>query len=180
MPSVKKYGATWRYTLELEPGSDGKRRQAQRSGFRTKADAVEALAKAQKLAEHGVRLERGLTYGAWLDLWLAAKLNIKGRTREGYKAHIRLYLKPALGHIELTKLRAEHLDAMYAGIRRREARPSPATIARVHATVRASLNSALVRRHIAFNPALQVELEKVDRRCMRSMRIHCGSSRPLR
>jgi hypothetical protein len=46
MPSVKKYGATWRYTLELEPGPDGQRRQSQKSGFRTKADALAALEKA--------------------------------------------------------------------------------------------------------------------------------------
>ncbi|MCW2584552.1 MAG: hypothetical protein JWN55_68 [Frankiales bacterium] len=32
MASVKKYGATWRYTQELEPGPDGKRRQVQRAG----------------------------------------------------------------------------------------------------------------------------------------------------
>lgn len=166
MPSVKKYGATWRYTLELEPGQDGKRRQSQKSGFRTKAEALEALEKAQRLAEHGVRLDRSLTYGDWLNQWLAAKLNIRDRTRQGYQAHIRLYLKPALGHVELTKLRAEHLDGMYAAMRQRPDRPSPATIARVHATVRASLNAALIRRHIAFNAALQVELEKVERRRM--------------
>jgi integrase len=166
MASVKKYGASWRYTLELEPGPDGKRRQVQKSGFRTKNDAQEALEKAQQLAQHGVRLDRALTFGAWLDQWLAAKLNIRDRTREAYQAHIRFYLKPALGHVELTKLRAEHLDALYAAIRARTDRPSPATIARLHATVRASLNAALKRRHIAFNPALQIELEKVERRRM--------------
>jgi integrase len=166
MPSIKKYRGAWRYVLELEPGPDGKRRQIQKSGFRTKVEAVAALEKAQSLAVHGVRLDQTLTYGQWLDLWLAAKLNIKDRTRKGYQDHSRLYLKPALGHLELTKLRAEHLDAMYAALRERHKRPSPATIARVHATVRASLNAALVRRHIAFNPALQVELERVERRRM--------------
>jgi integrase len=164
MPSVKKYGTTWRYTLELESGPDGQRRQIQRSGFRTKADALEALDKAQRLAEHGVRLDRSLTYGQWLDMWLAAKMNIKDRTRKGYQDHIRLYLRPTLGHIELTNLRAEHLDALYAELRARSRRPDPSTIARIHATVRASLNAALRRRHIAFNPALQIELEKVERR----------------
>jgi integrase len=164
MSSVKKYGASWRFTLELEPDAAGKRRQIQKSGFRTKAAALAALEQAVELARHGVQLDRALTYGEWLDLWLAAKRNTRERTREGYTSHVRLYLKPALGHHELTKLRAEHLDAMYAVMRARPDRPSPATIARVHATVRASLNAALVRRHIAFNPALQVELEKVDRR----------------
>jgi len=82
----------------------------------------------------------------------------------GLRGHIRFYLRPALGHLELTKLRAEHLDAFYAAIRARSDRPSPSTIARIHATVRASLNAALRRRHIAYNPALQVELEQVVRR----------------
>ena len=164
MPSVKKYGSSWRYSLEIEPGRDGQRRQVQKGGFRTKAEALEALEAAQKLAEHGARLDQRLTYGAWLDQWIAAKQSIRQRTRDGYAAHIRLYLKPHLGHIELTRLRAEHLDAMYAAMRSREKRPGPATIARVHATVRASLNAALMRRHIAFNPALQVELERVPRR----------------
>lgn len=96
MSSVKKYGASWRYTLELEPDSSGKRRQVQKSGFRTKAAAQAALEKAEELAKHGVQLDRALTYGDWLDLWLASKMNIRERTREGYRSHVRLYLKPPL------------------------------------------------------------------------------------
>lgn len=163
MASIKKSRGSWRFVLELEPGPDGKRRQLQRSGFRTRADAQTALEQAQELARRGARLDQRLTYGQWLDEWLAAKLNIKERTRDSYLSHIRLYLKPYLGHIELIKLRAEHLDALYAQLRARDRRPSPATIARIHATARASLGFALKRGRIAFNPALQVELEPVER-----------------
>jgi integrase len=164
MAYIKKSRGSWRYVLELEPGPDGTRRQLQRSGFRTKAEAQEALEQAQELAKRGARLDQKLTYGQWLDEWLAAKLKIKERTKDGYRSHVRLYLKPHLGHIELTKLRPEHLDALYAQIRQQEKRPSPATIARIHATARASLGFALKRARVAFNPALQVELEAVERR----------------
>ena len=163
MAYIKQSRGSWRFVLELEPGPDGKRRQLQRSGFRTKAEAKAALDQAQELARRGAKLDQKLTYGQWLDEWLDAKLKIKERTRNGYRSHVRLYLKPHLGHIELTKLRAEHLDTLYAQIRARDKRPSPATLARIHATARASLGFALKRGRIAFNPALQVELEPVER-----------------
>jgi hypothetical protein len=63
--------------------------------------------------------------------------------------------------VALSALRAEHLDRMYEAIRAGELRraPGPATIRRIHATLRTALQSAYKRRLISYNPAGQVELD---------------------
>lgn len=61
-------------------------------------------------------LDGGLTVGDWLDRWLAGRTKLRLSTRLGYACHIRLYLKPYLGHIRLDRLHAEDVAAMFEQI----------------------------------------------------------------
>ncbi|MFC6083688.1 tyrosine-type recombinase/integrase [Sphaerisporangium aureirubrum] len=76
-------------------------------------------------------------------------------------------LLPHLGHITLADLRPADIQAMFTTISRRHAalgRPlSPATLARIHATLRAALNGAIRDRLIADNPARYIELPPARR-----------------
>lgn len=73
---------------------------------------------AQVLAERatGAFVEpTKLTFGEWLDKWLAvyAKPKVRLTTLNCYEKSVRLHLKPALGHVLLRELRPEHLQALY-------------------------------------------------------------------
>jgi len=64
--------------------------------------------------------QRGMTVGQWLDVWLATYIEprlrdgeLAGITVAGYRGHVRRYLKPALGEIELRRLRPEDVTALY-------------------------------------------------------------------
>jgi integrase len=129
-----------------------------------------------------------VTVNQFLDQWLAGKGKLRPTTRKSYGEHIRLYLKPTLGHLRLQDLTTPDIEHMYATIRhigrrkaaanagpelkamldardrRNQPRPlSPATIRRVHTTLMSALNTAAKRRLIPFNPAVYVELEPEPR-----------------
>ena len=115
----------------------------------------------------GLPLVRGQTAADWLDEWLAGKRGIARTTLRSYEGHIRLHLRPRLGHILLEKLRGPHIQAAYDGIVADSAgnpRPvGPATIRRIHATLRKALNDAVRQRRIPDSPALHVELPRARR-----------------
>jgi hypothetical protein len=74
----------------------------------------------------------GLTVGVGLDMWLAVKRRTKREsTCRGYEMHIRTWLKPQLGHLQLERLSAGHVEELFT------------TIQRINAEVRVS-----GRRHI--------------------------------
>jgi hypothetical protein len=81
--------------------------------------------------------------------------------------HLRLYLAPYLGQILLADLSAAHVQAMFTAISRLHAAAgmpvSPATLARVKATLRAALNAAIRPGHITANPASLAELPPARR-----------------
>jgi len=100
--------------------------------------------------------------GEWLDRWLEGRTGPRESTIRGYTSHVRLYLKPCLGHILLADLTAQHVQAMFTAItRQHEAEGQPvtaATLARVRATLRAALNGAIRAGLISVNAASRAEL----------------------
>ncbi|WP_347280114.1 tyrosine-type recombinase/integrase [Frankia sp. CcI49] len=117
---------------------------------------------------------------------MAGKASLAESTRRSYEEHIRLYLKPGLGHLKLTDLRDDHIEKLYAAMRLigrdlRGRKPSPllvrllevrqddperrrplsaARLHRVHATTMSALNSAVKRKKLRHNPAIHIELPK--------------------
>ncbi len=149
----------WGFIVDAGRRPDGKRRQTSRSGFATKREAQHALDAEVARQQAGVRQDRPLTVAEYLDEWLAGKRNLRETTRRSYAMHIRRYLAPSLGHYRLQDLRADHLDALYSDLLdSRRGGTSAATVQHVHRTLRSALNTAVKRRLIAWNPAVQVEL----------------------
>ena len=111
--------------------------------------------------------EAVLTTGEWLDRWLEQRTGPRESTIRGYAAHVRLYLRPCLGHILLADLTAQHVQAMFTFIaRQHEAEGSPvtaATLARIRATLRAALNAAIRAGLITVNAASRAELPSARR-----------------
>lgn len=63
----------------------------------------------------GLGLRGSLTVGEWLDAWFASKKR-RRTTLNGYASHIRVHLKPRIGHIRLDRLNVVHLVEMFDGI----------------------------------------------------------------
>ncbi|MFJ2580005.1 tyrosine recombinase XerC [Kitasatospora aureofaciens] len=63
----------------------------------------------------GIPLDGKMTVADWLDTWLAGKKTRKNTTN-GYESHIRVHLKPRIGHLRLDRLNAGHLVEMFDAI----------------------------------------------------------------
>ncbi|MFJ4712679.1 site-specific integrase [Streptomyces sp. NPDC088785] len=81
---------------------------------RTRAPIPEAADVQRKLGV-GVPLDGKMTVGDWLDVWMASK-KTRPTTNHGYASHIRVHLKPALGHLRLDRLGVQHVEAMFDAI----------------------------------------------------------------
>lgn len=63
----------------------------------------------------GVPLDGKMTVGDWLDHVMANK-KTRPTTNHGYASHIRVHLKPAIGHLRLDRLGVGHVQDMFNAI----------------------------------------------------------------
>ncbi|MYW50568.1 tyrosine-type recombinase/integrase [Streptomyces sp. SID8376] len=63
----------------------------------------------------GVPLDGKMTVGNWLDHVMANK-KTRTTTNRGYASHVRVHLKPALGHLRLDRLGVGHVQDMFNAI----------------------------------------------------------------
>ncbi|WP_256788570.1 tyrosine recombinase XerC [Frankia sp. AvcI1] len=179
----------WWFVHDVPPGPDSRRRRTTGGPFGTESDVNKALTTSLAEMRDGRRPEGAdLTVGRYLDDWLDGKASLARSTRHSYEEHIRLYLRPGLGHLRLVDLRDFHIEKLYAAAmmigREPKGRPSPlltrllevrrdnpehrrplsaTRLRRVHATLVSALNSAVKRRKLRYNPAEHVELPKARR-----------------
>ena len=160
--SSRRHG-TWYFSIEL-PSSAGDRRRVRRGGFASRSAAVAALEAVSGTAPGPAQ---GLRVEEWLERWLASRVSLRASTSRGYAAHVRGYLVPYLGGIPLAELAPGDVQGMFTAIIRGEValgRPvSPATLRRIHATLRAALNAAVRAGLIAVNPGRWPELPAAAR-----------------
>lgn len=104
---VEKRGSKWQYRFEIAK-SDGKRKRISKSGFKTKAEAVEAgtRAKAEYDSAGTIITNSEISVHDYLQVWLEqyCKTNLKSTTYEGYKKKIRLYIDPEIGKYKLSSI----------------------------------------------------------------------------
>ena len=98
--NVKKRGKVYQYQFEIAKVND-KRKYINKSGFKTKAEAIEAGNKAYtEYLNAGVPFkECSISYSDYLDYWIEhyCKTNLKYNTIEAYKTLIKKYIKPSWG-----------------------------------------------------------------------------------
>jgi hypothetical protein len=126
-------------------------------GARTRPASEEAEAAAKALvAADSEGVVAGCTVGQWLAHWLTTKAALRPSTRQGYATHIRLYLIPHLGRIRLHELASRDINALLAALAAHPSptgrRLSPATVVRIHATLRTALNAAVRTRFRRGDP----------------------------
>ncbi|MEV4672192.1 tyrosine-type recombinase/integrase [Actinomadura sp. NPDC049382] len=107
---------SWYYQAELDPGPGGKRRRVRRGGFASEADALAGMEEARRKEARGGNAQIKVLVGQYLDDWLKAQKGLRRTTLNLYEGHVRNFLKPHLGHVELDRLRVRHLDDMFEAI----------------------------------------------------------------
>ncbi|GAB3849466.1 tyrosine-type recombinase/integrase [Micromonospora andamanensis] len=149
----------------------------------TKKQPLPNYDETRRRFQSGQIINGDMLVGQGLDEWLTGRKIAKG-TRRSYAAHIRLYLKPHLGHLPIDRLRRVHISTMFDEIDAdnefiRAARVSgdpeqrrkvkgrrivgAATKQRIRATLRAAINHWIREQMITINPARLVELESGKR-----------------
>ncbi|MGH3866232.1 MAG: tyrosine-type recombinase/integrase [Pseudonocardiaceae bacterium] len=114
--SVTKYGAGWRYRVDLGPDPlTGKRRQTAKGGYSTKREAQRACSAAIELLSHGQFVKPAKrTVAEFLEEWIAGrKLTIEGTTWVGYRSYLTAYVLPSIGSTKLQDLDVARLNLLY-------------------------------------------------------------------
>jgi integrase len=91
----------------------------------------------------------------WLAHWIeniAVPPHIGENTHAGYRVDLDRHLIPGIGSHRLEKLAPEHVERLYAKLQRSGL--SAGGVHHVHRTLRAALNEAVKRSHLARNPVL--------------------------
>jgi integrase len=152
---VRRRGKSWSFVLDVERDPQTKwRRQKWVSGFETK-----------KAAEAGLRCALGrmdankdpvpekVTLTAYVETQWLPHLDAVGkpreRTRAGYAAHLRRYVLPLMGGIELSKIRVQHCQKVLDEVVDR----APGSVRHVKAAMSSCFQDAVRGELIATNPA---------------------------
>ena len=170
--ACKRKHGSWFFAAESRT-PDGKRRQVRRGGYATQADAQLALTAFAEARNTGqVTDDRTQSVSEYLNQWLAKKITngLRPTTARGYRQHIDTYIAPVIGTLRLRDVRPPHVEDVLtfaARPRERGKTPGPATVRRVHATMRSAFASAKRQRYIPYNPAVDVDLPKAARPTVR-------------
>jgi len=164
MGSVYQRKSDRRWVAAISVGPRGKRTTIVRYA-RSKAKK-EGKAEAQQLLDDLRKLARPVagsgrtTVGQYLRSWLesAGRRSLKASTWRTYDVALRLHIDPALGHVTLARLTAEHVDTMLAGIDL-----EPKGQRNVLGFLGRVLDVALDRGHVLRNAARLVDLPRAFR-----------------
>ncbi|MGH9015360.1 MAG: tyrosine-type recombinase/integrase [Acidimicrobiia bacterium] len=153
---------TWWFVVDVPPGPDGRRRQAKRRGFRTKAEAQAALddlrVAGRQRAYVAPARQRLSDYLAqdWLP---AIKASVEASTWASYERYLRLHVIPRIGGLRLESVDASTLNRLYGDLLERgrlDGKPgglSPRTVRYIHAILGRALRDAVRWSRIVRNPA---------------------------
>ena len=153
--------------LEACPACDGalrdtcERRQEQKGGFATRAEAVRARTRAlHELGDGAHVLRSDVTLRQFLqDEWLPGiEGQIKESTLRSYTQHVQDHIAPRLGDHQLQRLTAREIQKVCAVMAKGgradggKGALSPATVRRVHATLHRAGKDAVRWQRLSVNP----------------------------
>ncbi len=165
---IRKRGDAWE--LRVYVGVDavtGKKRYATKSIRGGKRDAERALVELAADAQRGKLSRTNTTVAELLDAWFdQASQDFSPKTVVETRGFIERNLRPALGTVPLTRLKAADLDRYYTRLLKnggQSGQPlSPATIRRIHGILRRALQQAVRWGWIGANPAASATPPRVN------------------
>lgn len=131
---------------------------------RTRDDVRRKLTGALHARESGTLTDsRGQTLGQFLDLWLSeiVKPSVRAWTYRGYEVHVRLHIKPMLGHLALDRIEPAHVQALLN--RKLKEGLSSKSVRYIRGTLRAALQQAVRWGYLARNAAALVDGPRIER-----------------
>lgn len=174
---IRKRGKKWCVVIEVDRDVDGKRRQRWHSGYRTKREAEDELARLLNQRREGTYVEPNkTTVGEYLDLWLDtyARPAVATKTYVRYAEICKHHLTPALGHHRLLKLQPMHIEVYYAqalksGRLDGKGGLSAQTVKHHHRILSEALSRAVKWRILVQNPATAVDPPSPEKKEMRAL-----------
>lgn len=162
---VQKRGRVYQYQFAIA-SIDGKRKYKNKSGFRTKSEAIEAGVKAyNEYINVGHCIEPSkMSYSDYLDYWMKehCEINLKYHTIQAYQNIIKNHIKPKLGFYMLSQLTTSVIQEFINNIYL-EKGFSKNFLKNILKVLKGSLGYATdVVGFIKVNPSLKVRLPKYD------------------
>ena len=154
-----KRGTTWSYVIRVKDPETGVSKPRWVGGFATEEAAKAARDEGRVKARRGEYIDRNrITVTAYLDDWIDSHaMEIKPRTLLDYRACIRLYVTPRIGHLPIQAVRPSTITKLYRDLLTsggRDGQPlAVATVTHLHAVLRKAFRDAvIVDELIASNP----------------------------
>ena len=164
-PKRDQQAGTWWFVVDLPSGPNGRRRQARRRGFRTRAEAQAALDELRVAARQGTYVAPARqTFSEFLrNDWLpAVRRELAESTWESYERNVRHHVIPNIGHVQLHSLDGGVLNQLYTVLLengRKHGRQSPGlkprTVRYIHTIIHSALDDAVRWRRVPLNAADQ-------------------------
>ena len=134
-------------------------------GGKTRSEVTQRVRALERERDQGTVRKLGVrwTIAKWLTFWvqnIAAPPHVAENTHLGYCVDVNRHLIPGLGAHRLERLTPEHVERLYAKLRREGL--SPGGVHHVHRTLRAALNEAVRRSHLPRNPVLIAKAPRPD------------------
>jgi integrase len=156
---VMKRGNTWSYVIRVKDPDTDISKPKWVGGFVTEEEAKAARDEGRVKARRGEYIDRNrLTVAAYLDDWIDSHaMEIKPRTLLDYRACIRLYVTPRIGHLPIQAIRPSTITKLYRDLLTsggRDGQPlAVATVTHLHAVLRKAFRDAvIVDELIGSNP----------------------------
>ena len=149
---------SWEITIDLGKDAEGRRLRKFVNIKGKKADADRYLRELLTSLDKGLPVDTGaITTGEFLEKWLSdyAVPNTRPRTSERYASDIRLHIKPVLGHIKLTDLRASHIQKLEADLV--ASGKSATSVRHLHRVLKSALKRAMRWGYVYRNVAEAVD-----------------------
>ena len=163
---VMKRGKVYQYQFEIA-SVNGTRKYINKSGFKTKAEALESgnIAYTEYINTGQPYKESKLSYSDYLDYWLDnyCKTNLKYNTIQSYTTLINKYIKPKIGKYRISNITSVALNNFITDMVN-EYNFSRVYFKNLLKVLKGSFRDACnLYGIIKYNPALTIRLPKMDK-----------------
>src|SRR5215213_2161811 len=137
---------------------------------KSRADVAAKLTKALSDRDAGLIFESGnITLGEYLNRWLDGSVrgNVRHRTLDNSRMHVRLYIIPSLGRIQLKILSPAHIQGLYRA--KLDSGLAPSTVRYTHAVLNRALKQAVKWGLIPRNAVEATDPSKLERVEMKTL-----------
>ncbi|MBV9092456.1 MAG: site-specific integrase [Streptosporangiaceae bacterium] len=152
-------GNTWSYVIRVKDSETGISKPKWVGGFATEEEAKAARDESRVKARRGEYIDRNrATVTEYVDDWIDSHaMEIKPRTVLDYRACIRLYVTPRIGHLPIQAVRPSTITKLYRDLLTsggHDGHPlAVATVTHLHAVLRKAFRDAvIVDELIGSNP----------------------------